>query len=319
MTNLFLRSGLLFSIPANPPAQYLTLSLRQLGFKTLETNLLIIPSAVATIITMWLIAVISEMVNDRAIVSMMEDLWILPFLIAIRALPDKPQPWLFYVRVLGISLSNPLNYILYRVLRLVCWRSPTLIPSKSRGALATLVVWLVEQSMHRYTTCLCKPRVSYPPTSIAKMMRQIVCAAWLIVIAFGLTSYLDRRGNSWLIAICAFNCFILYPSVKLYYIWQNKKRDKIWNSYTSEVCSLVLPSVEQSVFTPFNSKKRNTCRQRLTRATIALTSVLPTEDTYRCSLYLFSFYNLYFFLSLSLSVCVPMSASRTTVYYPFAK
>ena len=46
---------------------------------------------------MYAIAVVSETVHDRSIVSMMEDLWILPFIIAIRALPDSPNPWTFYV------------------------------------------------------------------------------------------------------------------------------------------------------------------------------------------------------------------------------
>jgi len=40
--------GLTFSIPAGPPDQYLTLTLRQLGFDTFESNLLSIPCQVAT-------------------------------------------------------------------------------------------------------------------------------------------------------------------------------------------------------------------------------------------------------------------------------
>lgn len=57
----------------------------------------------ATIITMWIIAVISETVHDRAYVSMIEDVWCLPFLIALRLLPDNPNPWVFYVRRLCSS------------------------------------------------------------------------------------------------------------------------------------------------------------------------------------------------------------------------
>jgi hypothetical protein len=48
-------------------------------------------------ITMLIITLVSENFNDRSFVSMAEDVWILPFLIALRALPNKPNPWLFYV------------------------------------------------------------------------------------------------------------------------------------------------------------------------------------------------------------------------------
>lgn len=53
---------------------------------------------------MFLITFISESVNDRAIVSMAEDLWALPFLIAIYCLPDNPNQWIYFVR--RIVLDN---------------------------------------------------------------------------------------------------------------------------------------------------------------------------------------------------------------------
>ena len=43
--------GLMFQLPYGPPDQYLTLTLRNLGFGTFESNLLTIPSQVAGAIT----------------------------------------------------------------------------------------------------------------------------------------------------------------------------------------------------------------------------------------------------------------------------
>ena len=49
------------------------------------------------ILTMFLIALVSELVNERTIVAMMENLWALPFLVALYALPPDPNSWLFFV------------------------------------------------------------------------------------------------------------------------------------------------------------------------------------------------------------------------------
>ncbi|KAF9003369.1 allantoate permease [Cyathus striatus] len=59
--------GLMFGIPITPPGQYLTLSLRNLGFNTFQSNLLTIPSSVIGMLTMFLITAASELVHDRSI------------------------------------------------------------------------------------------------------------------------------------------------------------------------------------------------------------------------------------------------------------
>ena len=65
--------GLLFGLPKYPVEQYLTLSFRGLGFNVIESNLLTIPNVVGSCITMLLITSVSELVNNRSIVSMAED------------------------------------------------------------------------------------------------------------------------------------------------------------------------------------------------------------------------------------------------------
>lgn len=68
-------------------------------FGTFETNLLTIPSTIFALISMFVVAILSEAVNDRAIISMLEDVWALPFLVALYCLPENPNPWLYYVCV----------------------------------------------------------------------------------------------------------------------------------------------------------------------------------------------------------------------------
>jgi hypothetical protein len=68
-----------------------------LSFSTFNTNLLTIPSTIAGMFTLFGITIISEAVNDRSIVSMAEDFWALPCLIALYALPAHPNPWAYYV------------------------------------------------------------------------------------------------------------------------------------------------------------------------------------------------------------------------------
>jgi hypothetical protein len=99
-------SGLVFGIPISPPGTYLTLSLRNLGFNTFQTNLLTIPSTVLGIFTMLGITIISEVVDDRALVSMAEDVWALPFLIVLYKLSADTNPWIYYGVVTAL-LSYP--------------------------------------------------------------------------------------------------------------------------------------------------------------------------------------------------------------------
>src|SRR2546430_184946 len=62
--------GLTAYIPPAPPTNYLAFILRQMGFSTLNANLLTIPSQVMFFINLLIISKISEWVNERSLVSM---------------------------------------------------------------------------------------------------------------------------------------------------------------------------------------------------------------------------------------------------------
>lgn len=88
----------------------------------------------------------------------------------------------------------------------------------------------------------CRHPLSFLRTFIVKMMRHTVsslhwCFHWPSPNWPSL--FVDHRGNSYLIAICMFNVFILYPGTKAYYIWRNKQRSNIWDAMTSEVRSFL--------------------------------------------------------------------------------
>ncbi|KAJ3504079.1 hypothetical protein NLJ89_g8125 [Agrocybe chaxingu] len=201
--------GLLFGIPASPPAAYLTLSLRNLGFSTIHTNLLTIPSTVGSMITMTIITLVSENLNDRAFVSMSEDVWLLPFLIALRTLPSNVNPWLFY------GLSSVLLMYPYSHPIQVGWCS------RNAGAVASRTVNASLYNMFVQTSSIIS----------ANIYRKDDAPMY-------------RRGNSYLIGICLFNVAILYPGTKAYYLWRNKQRARRWDAMTSEEKSIYLATTK---------------------------------------------------------------------------
>ncbi|EPQ53585.1 MFS general substrate transporter [Gloeophyllum trabeum ATCC 11539] len=191
--------GVMFGIPIGPPGTYLTLSLRHIGFNTFTTNLLTIPSQVLGIITMFAITLASEIVNDRSIVAMMEDVWALPCLVALYCLPDNPNPWVYFA-IATVLLSYPYTHPIQ-----VAWCS------RNAGAVASRTV-----NASLYNMCVQASAVIYS----------------YIYQADDAPQY--RRGNRTLIIISAINLGLLYPGTKLYYLWRNRSRDRIWNKMTSE-------------------------------------------------------------------------------------
>ncbi|QRW25178.1 major facilitator superfamily transporter [Rhizoctonia solani] len=69
-------------IPGYPPSNYLTLTLRNIGFSTLNTNLLTIPANVLFIIINNLpLAQLSRITNEHSLVGSIGSIWQLPFLL----------------------------------------------------------------------------------------------------------------------------------------------------------------------------------------------------------------------------------------------
>lgn len=89
------------------PTQYLTLSLRELGFGTFKTNLLVIPSQVGHIITMLLFTYLSEIFSQLWIFGLLAQVWALPFLAYIYAVDiNSINEWVAF-GIMTVLLSYP--------------------------------------------------------------------------------------------------------------------------------------------------------------------------------------------------------------------
>lgn len=119
--------GLTFEVPFVPQTSYLTLTLKGLGWKTFDVNLLTIPYYVghselgrrtevifkatadilSTVITMLAITYIAEIWNELTLTSLIGQIWGLPLLIAMVALNLADiNKWALYV-ILVLLLSYP--------------------------------------------------------------------------------------------------------------------------------------------------------------------------------------------------------------------
>lgn len=85
--------GLIAYIPATPVQGYLSLTLRNLGFSTFDSNMLSIPSAALQVILMLALAKSSEIFNERTFHCFIGEFWVLPLLAALLALPAHGHAW----------------------------------------------------------------------------------------------------------------------------------------------------------------------------------------------------------------------------------
>ena len=99
--------GLTWQLPIVPPTQYLTLTLKGLGFNTFHTNLLTIPSVFLHMVTMLGLTYLAEIWRELTITSMLSQIWFLPFLIYLYVQDiTKIDKWVAW-GVLTMLLSYP--------------------------------------------------------------------------------------------------------------------------------------------------------------------------------------------------------------------
>ncbi|KAF1816976.1 MFS general substrate transporter [Eremomyces bilateralis CBS 781.70] len=186
-------------VPSGPPTIYLTQSLRNIGFSTFHTNLLTIPTAVASIIFLILITRLSEKLNERGLVSIIQALWTLPCIIALRVWPGlMKEQWATYA-LLTVLLGGPSAYAIN-----VAWVSKNSNNVGSRSVSAALFN---------------------------------ICAQIASIISANIYREDDKplykRGNQVLIGINILS-IALFLNAKIYYVVKNKIRERKWNAMTPE-------------------------------------------------------------------------------------
>ncbi|TDZ53986.1 putative transporter [Colletotrichum trifolii] len=191
--------GLLFGLPKYPVNQYLTLSLRDLKFNVIESNLLAIPNIVGSSITMLMITAFSELVNNRSFVAMAEDAWLLPCFVALIALPDPIGPWVYFA-IATVLLSFPYTHPIQ-----VAWTSRNAGSVQNRTVSASLYNMFVQVSGMIGANI-------YQPDDAPRY----------------------KKANTGLLVICIWMCLIQYPFTYFYYQWRNNQKAKQWDALTPE-------------------------------------------------------------------------------------
>ena len=104
--------GLTCYIPFKPPASYLTLTLKSLGFSTFHTNLLAIPQYFAWIILVFGLTFLSRRLDQRALVSLIPQFWAIIFLTAIATIPQSDSAWIKYGLISALLSEWYVHYLL---------------------------------------------------------------------------------------------------------------------------------------------------------------------------------------------------------------
>lgn len=190
---------LLGDIATTPVSNYMTLTLRKLGFSTYKTNALTIPYNVLSVITMLTIGYFSEIVKDRSFIIMTSSVWILSCLFPLRYWSGSQiNVWGTYA-LLTVLLGHAPIWALS-----ISWCSANSNSVRSRAVSAALV-------------------------NMFSQAANIIAAN----IYRADDQPLYHRGNVTLIG-CAFGAIGACIFAKLYYKYRNKQKARKWNAMTPE-------------------------------------------------------------------------------------
>ncbi|MCJ1481729.1 hypothetical protein MMC06_001888 [Schaereria dolodes] len=192
--------GLTWTIPMTPETNYLTLTLKSLDFDTFQTNLLVIPANVLFILQLLFWTWFSEKTNQRLFIGLVSQLWTIPLLVALEALPE--------------TFSHA-NWVRFSISSLVVgypYAHAMLVAITSRNA-ASVRTRTVGSSLYNMAVQASNIFASQVYRNDDKP--------------------LYRRGNKVLLGIAVYNS-ALFVVAKFYYVWRNSKREQMWDNMTHD-------------------------------------------------------------------------------------
>ncbi|KAH7922797.1 MFS general substrate transporter [Leucogyrophana mollusca] len=184
--------GIVHMIPVGPPQTYLTLSLRNLGFDTTQSNLLSIPSTVIGLLMLLFTSYLSEIVDSRVAATIVLQFWALPLLIALYTFTQETSQWAYFAVVTlitGFPYVHPIQ---------VAWASRNSHSVRTRTVSASMYNIFVQAGAIVYANIY---RADDAP--------------------------LYKRGNRDLIGVCSMN-IALYIFTFFFYRSINRHRDSKW-------------------------------------------------------------------------------------------
>lgn len=191
--------GLIMYIPYGTITPYLTLNLKQLGFSTFNVQVLTIPNNVVHIILLLAITWFSERMNERSIIALIAPVWGVIFMGVIRWWPGTmKEVWPTYALV-TLMLGQPYIHAMC-----VSWVSRNSNSIRTRAVSSALYNIFVQLGS--------------------------ICATQIYRTD---DAPLYHRGNTNLFWISVGTIPVI-ALTKVYYVWRNKQRDRIWSSFTEE-------------------------------------------------------------------------------------
>ena len=192
--------GISWSIPTLPPQSYITLTLKALGFSTFQTNLLTIPTYILFILQLLFWTWTSEKVNERVLICLSSQFWVLPGLVALVTLPptfpnSDWSKWALCTLIIGYPYVQAVFVGL---------------ASRNSGTVRTRTV----------------------ASSLYNMAVQVGNITGSQIYRTNDAPYY-YTGNKVLLGIVAYNIVVIVL-IKAYYILKNRHRDKIWDGMTRE-------------------------------------------------------------------------------------